>query len=523
MTRTRWKLAGCWLVCFAMMCAVLPMGTPHVVAQTTNLVIVDTGAANIRSGPAANTTSLGTVPGGTTLMVTGRNTATSWWRVDSPFGVGWISAILVAFRGDIDTVPIVTQPQGTIEQPTVIVDRLPTTVYRNPNPDSFIVGIAPTGVILPVLGLTPDGAWWYVETVVGAGFVRVDEVSLRGDEDLVPTAADPGPSFNGPTIRVNANTPLLSEPGGGLIGNLPAGSTLPAGARSEDNSWWQVSNLTGIGWIAVGNVSLAGAASNIVVGSSARTAGPSYTGAAFAQLVIEVPRKVIYDKDSYESPPMWAAALGETLGVTGRSPNGLWFEVTSAQGLNGWINFSGVTLIGEMANIPVVNTAAPIINVAIVNTSSLNVRSGPGAQYARLAVVSGGTTLSVTGTHPTLPWLRVERNDFGVGWVKGEFVIFRGTWTAVPRVTEPVGAVELPVAIVEINHYVYAYPNFETPVGIIPPGLYTIIGRNFEYTWALIETPLGDVWISFDEVDLRGIAASAPVVPPEAANPVIAP
>ncbi|MCD4685185.1 MAG: SH3 domain-containing protein, partial [Anaerolineae bacterium] len=172
-------------------------------AQGDPVVVVNTGALNIRSGPAPNTTSLGSVPGGTELPVTGRNASSSWWRVTSPFGVGWASNEFVAFRGNLDAVPIVNEPVGTIEQVTVFVEGFPATVYRNPNYDSFVVGIVPTGVTLTVAGRSNDGNWWQVQTTMGHGWINMAEVVVRGDATIVPRVGDPGPSFVGPTIRVN--------------------------------------------------------------------------------------------------------------------------------------------------------------------------------------------------------------------------------------------------------------------------------------------------------------------------------
>lgn len=515
-----------WLLFVASVVTVsLSLGhaSPILAQGIENYVVVDTGAINVRSGPAPNMTSLGSVPGGTELPVTGRNVGTTWWRVDSPFGVGWVADYLVVFRGRLDSVPVVSTPEGTLEVPVVYVDGYPVTVYRNPNPDSFVVGIAPTGATLVITARSLDGDWWQVDTVMGLGWVNVNEVSLRGDEDLVDYMADPGPSFDGPTVRVNVDTPVTTEPGGGdVIGTLPAGAALPAGGRTTDNTWWQVSDLFGIGWIPVADVSLAGASSNIRVTSQATTPGPGYTGAAFATAIVEANRKVAYAEYSFESDPMWDARLGEELGVTARSVDGLWLQVTTSRGYNGWMHFSGLTLVGDMAGIPILDITPVFENIVIINIHRLNVRSGPGVQYQSLTSFPGGAVLDVTGKHPTLPWIRVE-GDFGVGWVRIMYIIFRGDWKAVPYVTEPVGALEMPVAVINYPHHVYSQPDLAYPAGTIEGGLYTIVGWSPGYTWALIETTLGNVWLPTTEFELRGIADNAPIVSADTDLPAAAP
>jgi uncharacterized protein YraI len=481
-------------------------------AQGGNVAVVSTGAANIRSGPSASTTSLGTVSGGTSLPVTGRSANGAWWRVDTAFGTGWISSSLVIFQGAVDTVPVVDQPAGVLEPPTVIVDRFPATVYRNPNSASFVVGIAPTNAVLVVSGRSPDGNWWQVETAMGTGWVNAVDVAFRGDISAVGRVGDPGPSFNGPTIRVNVDTAVLTQPGGGeTLATLPAGTALPATGRNADNTWWQVAGVFGIGWIPVNSISLAGSAASIRVTSDTTVGGPDFSGRAFATALVEVERKVAYAADSFDSAPMWDARLGEQLGVVGRSEDGLWLQVTKP-GYIGWMNFSGLTLQGDMASIPVVTLTVTVNNIAIVNIHRLNIRSGPGAQYQSLTSVAGGTVLTVTGRHPSLPWLRVE-GAFGVGWVRIMHIIFRGTWSVVPAVTEPVGTLEVPMAYLGFSQYVYSQPNLDFPTGDrLPGGSYAIVGWTPDYSWALLETPQGNVWIPSEVFALQGTAQNAPVV-----------
>lgn len=488
-------------------------GTPSrsALAQDDNVVIVNTSVINVRSGPAPNMTVLGTLPGGVQLTVTGRNATTTWWRVTSPYGVGWVSDFYVAFRGTLTTVPVVSTPAGTLETPMVYIDGNPATVYRNPNSDSFVVGIAPHGASLEIIGRSMDGNWWHVQTSAGPGWVNIAAVSLRGDEDLVSYEADPGPSFDGPTARVNVATTVTTEPGGGrVIGTLPAGAAVPAGGRNADNTYWMVFTDFGIGWIPVANVSLAGASSNIILIEYTTTPGPGYTGAVVMTATIEANRKVAYADYSFSSDPMWAATLGEELGVTARSADGLWLEVTNDVLYTGWMHFSGITLNGSLAALPIRDTSPVYENIVIINTQRLHVRSGPGFEYESLGTFPGGATFDVTGKHPELPYIRVE-GTFGQGWVRIMYVIFRGDWKAVPFVTEPVGDLEMPQAVVNFPHNVYLVPN-GAPAGTIEGGIYTIVAWSSGYVWAQIETPLGLVWLHSAEFDLRGIVDNAPII-----------
>lgn len=72
----------------------------------------------------------------------------------------------------------------------------------------------------------------------------------------------------------------------------------------------------------------------------------------------------------------------------------------------------------------------------IVNTSFLNVRTGPGTQFSVLTTVVGGTELPVLGVAGDGIWYQVNTNG-GVGWVNVEFTIPRGFFANVPLVDAP--------------------------------------------------------------------------------------
>lgn len=69
--------------------------------------------------------------------------------------------------------------------------------------------------------------------------------------------------------------------------------------------------------------------------------------------------------------------------------------------------------------------------ILVVNTSFLNVRTGPGAQYTILVTVVGGTELPVLGQFTDGVWYEVA-TDGGPGWVNVTFTLPRGDFTNVP-------------------------------------------------------------------------------------------
>lgn len=77
--------------------------------------------------------------------------------------------------------------------------------------------------------------------------------------------------------------------------------------------------------------------------------------------------------------------------------------------------------------------------IMIVNSSFLNIRTGPGVQYNVLITVVGGTDLPVLGRSSDNIWYQVS-TVVGVGWVNSEFLIPRGDFTNVPVVDTSIAA-----------------------------------------------------------------------------------
>ena len=67
----------------------------------------------------------------------------------------------------------------------------------------------------------------------------------------------------------------------------------------------------------------------------------------------------------------------------------------------------------------------------LVNTASLNIRSGDGPEYTLVGRVAGGTELIVLGRNEDRTWWFVQVGEIR-GWVLGELTITRGDLTLVP-------------------------------------------------------------------------------------------
>lgn len=101
----------------------VPIAPPVIALSDPSAVSMTAAGARIRRYPGVTSDILGAVPLYTILKVTGINEAGTWYRVESPFGVGWVSGTVVAVH-NVAGVPVVetgVEPATTPPAPSVPV------------------------------------------------------------------------------------------------------------------------------------------------------------------------------------------------------------------------------------------------------------------------------------------------------------------------------------------------------------------------------------------------------------------
>lgn len=279
-------------------------------------------------------------------------------------------------------------PEAQYAIPHLVVNTSFLNVRSGDGPQYTTIATVVGGTELPVLGANNSFTWYLVTTAFGPGWVDVTFTLPRGDFSNVPVvnAQEVAPV-------VAYSTPLTI----GLIGTTTAFSAtaqtvVPTGARVEVNV------------ISV-NLRTQPGDSAPVITTLFKGWYPDYALAGTS-----------YD----DRGVAWVAIVVPGIG-TG------WIEAakTSAS------TVTSTTTTTNAVPVPVVGGAR-----VVVNTSYQNVRLGAGPQYAVLAVVPGGTTLSVAGVTGDTTWYLVD-GDFGRGWIASEFVLFRGDFSSVPILYSP--------------------------------------------------------------------------------------
>jgi uncharacterized protein YraI len=206
------------IVLFTLLLSFLAVPVLTVVAspaeQTTQLalpiLVVNTGALNVRSGPGPQFTILTSVPGGTELPVLGTNEDNTWYFVATAIGTGWVDVSFTLPRGDFTYVPLITMENVTapvtlplpeslglpptagqvavpqLQAPQVIVNTGRLNVRSGPGPQYTIISSVPGGTTFTPLGVNEDGTWYLVEGPFGRGWIFGEYTIFRGSFDAIP-------------------------------------------------------------------------------------------------------------------------------------------------------------------------------------------------------------------------------------------------------------------------------------------------------------------------------------------------
>jgi uncharacterized protein YraI len=131
---------------------------------------------------------------------------------------------------------------------------------------------------------------------------------------------------------------------------------------------------------------------------------------------------------STASPVLGIIAANTKVQITGRDPDGNWWQILYPQGQDGkgWVTAQYITT----AN----GTTAPVIggvngvdantgNMAVVQ-QQINIRSGPGTGFNSLGTLNQKDVVRLTGKDANSAWLQIEfhAGPDGKGWINAAFV-----------------------------------------------------------------------------------------------------
>lgn len=199
---------------------------------------------------------------------------------------------------------------------------------------------------------------------------------------------------------------------------------------------------------------------------------------------------------------------GTTVTLIGRSSDGNWVQVETADGLIGWGRAHVMTIEGDVMALP---ETAPTANQAVV-VSFVNLRANPTFDAASSVQLTQGTVVDVVAASDDYIYVMAEA---GSGWAAARGFAFSGD--AVP---------EVPMVDGSASGFAYlrVVPDRDAPdYGRLDPGTpFMVLGRSDDGEWLQIETLDGQTgWANYRGVAYAGDADALDVTVPGAEQGVV--
>ncbi len=294
-------------------------------------------------------------------------------------------------------------------------------VRAGPGTEYAVVGGATLGQEFSVTGQNAEGDWWQIDFEGQAGWIFAPFVTAVDTENVPVVAADDTAMMEKKAfVTVNGEMNVRAGPSteSAVIGPATFGQEYTITGQSEDREWWRIDYNGQAGWIFAPFVEASNAENIAVVGTAE---APLPTGASVT---------VNGEMNVREGPGttyglVGAATLGQEFPITGKNADGDWYQI-DFNGQTGWL-FAPFVTAANTENVPVVGgsaTAAPDESVAIIN-GDMNVRAGPGTDYARIGGATLGEQYSITAKDETGEWYRIDF-DGQNGWIFAPLVTATG-------------------------------------------------------------------------------------------------
>lgn len=191
---------------------------------------------------------------------------------------------------------------------------------------------------------------------------------------------------------------------------------------------------------------------------------------------------------------------GDAVTLLGRNTNGTWAKIRTGAGLEGWVSTALILPNVAISSLPdlsgsVVNpTPIPPVtgNAATINTGRLNVRQGPGTNFAVITFVSRGNVVQLLGRTADNLWLLVKIPDGRQGWLSAAYVITNVPIGNLPITSGPVTTLPTPTPIAPTTNVWYG--EFFNNNSLAAPVVYTRSDSAVAFNWGA-GSPAGNIGV----------------------------
>lgn len=325
------------------------------------------------------------------------------------------------------------------------------------------------------------------------------EASQAGAAAVSPPAAD-GPVAIVSTGALNVRSgPGVSY---GTVAVIYQGQSVDLLGRWAANQWVLIRLWNGTeGWVNSFYLQTSVPVNNLpVVGAPAPPPAPAPAPPPTGALaVVNTGALNVRSGPSPTYPSLAVVFQGQQLPLISRNAAATWARVQLPNGAQGWVNVYYVLSNVAIGSLPVADTPPPdpAQALGVVSSGAVNVRSGPGAQYTSIAVLSSGTSVGLVGRNADASWIKVHLSNGHEGWIRATLLQTNvSLWTLAIVEAPPVtnGAV---VNIGALNVRYGPSTGYGAFAVVFRGQVVTMVGRSAYGTWAQVRLPSGALgWVN---------------------------
>ena len=421
---------------------------------------------NVRRGPGLGYEVMATVPAGTRGNIYGKDPADAWFQVqiDAASNMVWVCQNLTTVEGSLNGVRFLEQweidlipkpadgPIATTTPAILNVRAGPGLTYR-------ILTTVPKGTQATIIGIGPNAEWYKVTldalsktAWIYAGLTTVDGLLGGVKRYTLAEVNENAPTDVVTTDTCNANPVAITIPAVLNVRNGPGTqhkiiTTVVKGTRAEivgidpQEQWLLVNldSLTDPAWIYRNLTTVVGSLAGVRRVSSGQVEQPDAVTNTVRPIAVTYPSLVnIRVGPGLTFGILKAVSQGTRAKILGVSPDENWYLV-EIDGMSqlGWIREDLTVLVGNLNGVKRI-TAEEIamLPVAIVDTPTLNVRTGPGLGYSLVTTISKGTWVQIVGANAQTDWLQIRLAGVsGQTWVYRDLTSIAGLLPGVTRIS----------------------------------------------------------------------------------------
>jgi uncharacterized protein YgiM (DUF1202 family) len=426
----------------------VPTSTPTPTATAVPVsgasATIATGALNVRSGPSLAYSPIAAVYQGNVVSLIGRNADSTWAKIRLSNGTeGWVNAASTYITPNvaISSLPVVTPADAPASSATALVATGALNVRSGPGVTYSVVTVASQGQTVQMLGRNANSSWVKIRLSSGTeGWVNAssDYITPSVAVSSLPFADSPAAPEPPVPVAPGAVLNLRSGPGFNypVTGSVYQGLQVNAIGRNAANTWLKVRLSDGQeGWLGAQYVQLSIPIGNLPVLDGTVTTPP--TSATPTPPATTYWATVNTGAANVRSGPgigygiVTVVNQGHYVSLLARNNISSWAKVQLTNGTIGWINASLLNANVAINTLPVENVQT-ISTSGVINTSALNVRTGPGVNYGVTAVVYQGQGVALIGRNADSSWVKIRLTNGTVGWINSAYIQTTTTLNSLP-------------------------------------------------------------------------------------------